>query len=294
MHALVILNPVAGTRRTRNVDACARLARETLQRFGVEPDVRVTTSPGDAQRFASDAVAAGADLVVAWGGDGTVNGAGAALAGTGVPLGIVPAGSGNGLARGLGLPRNPGWALAVAATGRTRAIDVGDVCGSRFFNVAGIGLDAAIAKRLASPDAQRGLMGYVRVTLDELGAYRAQAYRIRVGGETLSESALFIALANSCQYGSGARIAPAARPDDGRLNVVVVRDQSGFQIVRRLPAFFLGRLSEGPTVVMREAAALDIEADEPLGFHVDGEPRTGPTRLEIRTLPAALRVRVPK
>lgn len=293
MRALVILNPVAGPRRTRDAEACARIARETLRQHGVDAVVRVTTCPSDARRFAAEALAEGRDLVVAWGGDGTVNGAGTVLAGTDIPLGIVPAGSGNGLARDLRVPRRPRAALAVAAAGRTRAIDAGDIGGVRFFNVAGIGLDAVVAARLAAPGARRGFIGYVRATIDELARYRARTYRIHLGGETLAASALFIALANSSQYGYGARIAPRARLDDGRLNLVVVRDQPALQILRRLPAFFAGRLSEGPTVVMREAATLAIEADEPLVLHVDGEPLTGPPRVELRTWPSVLKVRVP-
>ena len=288
MRATLIINPIAGPGRAGALAACADLARSTLGARGYEVDVHVTASPDDAGRFAAAARTRGADLVVAWGGDGTINGAGAALAGSTVPLAIIPGGSGNGLARELGLPLEARAALMVAAGGGRRTIDAGDVDGSLFFNVAGIGLDAEIAARLAAPGARRGLAGYVHATLAELPRYRPRRYAIHVGGEVLDECALFIALANSCQYGNGAQIAPQARLDDGRLDLVVVRAQSLVRIVGQIPAFFRGTLRDGPGLVMRLAAQLEIEGDRPLGFHVDGEPRTGSKRLRVRTWPRHL------
>ena len=110
-------------------------------------------------------------MVAAWGGDGTVNGAAAGVAGTGIPLAIIPGGSGNGLARDLTIPFDPAQAFEVAATGKVRAIDAGDLHGALFFNVAGIGFDARIAGRLATEGHRRGLMGYVLATVAELRSY---------------------------------------------------------------------------------------------------------------------------
>lgn len=291
MRAVVIINPIAGAGRAGQLEACADLARHALGPHGFEADVRVTTAPEDAQRFAAEAVTSGTALVVAWGGDGTVNGAGVALARSDVPLGIVPAGSGNGLARDLGLPFEPRAALEVAADRHTRAIDAGEVDGSLFFNVAGVGLDARIAERLAAPGARRGLSGYILATLAELPGHRARTYTITCdGGEAFVERALFIALANSRQYGNGAQIAPAARLDDGALELVVVRDQSGVRIATQLPAFFRGTLRNGPGLRMQAMTAGKIAADGDLVFHVDGEPRRGTTAVLVRTHPKALNV----
>ena len=294
MKATVVINPIAGPGRSRTLDACGALARASLGRGGFEVDVRITTGPDDAQRFATAAVAAGHDLVAAWGGDGTVNGVGAALAGTPVAMAIIPGGSGNGLARDLGVPLDAAAALAVAASGGTRSIDAGDLNGSLFFNVAGIGLDASIARRLAAPGARRGLLGYVVATLSELRGYVARNYTITVpdGGPPIVSAALLIAMANSRQYGNGAQIAPHARLDDGALDLVVVRPQSLFSLAVRVPAFFRGTLHADDKVLMKTAASWHISSDLPIGFHVDGEPRNGPTTVELRTRHRVLLVRV--
>ncbi|MFA5907184.1 MAG: diacylglycerol kinase family protein [Vicinamibacterales bacterium] len=296
MNATVVINPIAGPGRVRTLDSCIALAKEALARGGFAADVRITAGPADAERFATEALTAGHQLVVAWGGDGTVNGVGAALAGTRVPLAIIPGGSGNGLARDLGVPLDVAAAFRVAASGANRAIDAGDLDGSLFFNVAGIGLDARIAVRLAEPGARRGLLGYVVATVREVSTYRASEYSIAVSDgrspAVFSTPALFIAMANSRQYGNGAQIAPHARLDDGQLDVVVVKPQSVLSMASRIPAFFRGTLQADDKVLMRTAAAVDISSDQAISFHVDGEPRNGSTTVELRTRPLALLVRV--
>ena len=295
MKATVVINPIAGPGRSRTLDACSALARESLARGGFDAEIRITTGPADAQRFAAEALADGHQLVVAWGGDGTVNGVGAALTGSPVAMAIIPGGSGNGLARDLGVPRHAAAAFAVAASGVSRAIDAGELNGSLFFNVAGIGLDANIARRMAAPGARRGLLGYVFATVSELPTYVARDYTItHPSGEQppITTAAMFIALANSRQYGNGAQIAPHARVDDGKLDVVVVRPQSVLRILSRIPKFFNGSLKADATLLMQTAASVDISSDRDIAFHVDGEPRNGSTTVELRTRPNALMVRV--
>jgi len=295
MKATVVINPIAGPGRSRTLDGCAALARESLGRGGFDVTVCITTAPEDAQRFSATAVNDGHDLVAAWGGDGTVNGVGAALTGTPVAMAIIPGGSGNGLARDLEVPLDAAAAFEVAAFGSTRAIDAGALNGSLFFNVAGIGLDANIARRMAAPGARRGLLGYLLATFSELPSYIARDYTIAIAASDsppITTAALIIALANSRQYGNGAQIAPNARLDDGELDVVVVRPQSLLRIASRLPAFFNGSLRADATLLMRTAASVDISSDGDIAFHVDGEPRSGSTIVELRTLPKALLVRV--
>ncbi len=299
--ATVIVNPIAGPGRSGTIGACVDLATSIFSQHNYDAAVRVTTGPNDANRFATEAVASGVDVVAVWGGDGTVNGAAAGVAGTGIPLGIIPGGSGNGLARDLGIPLNAADAMTIAAGGSVRAIDAGDLHGSLFFNVAGIGLDACIAGRLATEGHRRGLMGYVLATIAELRSYEACAYSIckvadadgqPLTGDIVDRTAMFIALANSRQYGSGAQIAPRALLDDGQMEVVIVEPMSAVQIAMQLPAFFGGRLQEGPGIVMRSAASMDISCGQPIPFHVDGEPRVGPNLISMRTRRGVLHVKV--
>jgi diacylglycerol kinase family enzyme len=230
-----------------------------------------------------------------------VNGVAAGVTGTTIPLAIVPGGSGNGLARDLQIPFDPARALTIAATGQTRRIDAGDLHGSLFFNVAGIGLDARIAGRLATEGHRRGLMGYVLAAVAEVRSYEACAYSISnvadadgrpLTGDIVDRPAMFIALANSRQYGSGAQIAPKALLDDGLMEVVIVEPMSGLQITKQLPAFFGGRLQEGPGIVMRSAASMEISCASEISFHVDGEPRMATGAIRMRTRRGALLVKV--
>jgi len=289
MEALVVINPVSGPPRARPTNAGA-LARQILGRHGLAVDVAVTTARGDARRLTEQARDAGIRLVVAWGGDGTINEVAGALAFSDVQMGIVPGGSGNGLARDLGLPLDPARALEVVATGRERRIDAGRLDEALFFNIAGLGLDAEIARRLASPTSRRGLAGYVQATFAEWPGYRPRAYAIETAGSRTERRAWFIAVANSRQYGSGARIAPAARLDDGKLDLVVVEEQPAWRMLVQVPAFFRGTLGPRRGLHMDQVEDALIQAEGPIAFHVDGEPHMAGCTLRVGVHPAALRV----
>jgi YegS/Rv2252/BmrU family lipid kinase len=256
--------------------------------------VSLTEGPGHALALAQAAVAARASLVCAWGGDGTVNEVARALVGTGTALGIVPAGSGNGLARELGLPWDPTRALGVALGRRERVIDVGEVEGRLFVNVAGIGADARVAARFnARPGRRRGLWPYVWMGAYELFRHRAAEYTIRAGAETWSQEAIVVLCANGRQYGGGAVVAPTARLDDGQLDLVVVSPRPPLEALRDSLHLFRGTLDRAPGVRTARVPVIEITGRDPLLFHVDGEPVSGGRTLTVRVLPAALRVRVP-
>lgn len=293
--ATLIINPISGHGADgRQLAAHLALATSTLARAGVEVQTHVTTGPGDAHQRAAAAVVEGADLVIAWGGDGTINEIGTALAGSRVALGIVPAGSGNGLARDLGLPADPARALAVAAGGSERRIDAGALNDQLFFNIGGIGLDARVAERFAARGAQRrGFGAYLRISAGELWRYQPREYTITVDGERLVRSALMITLANSRQFGNGAQIAPRARLDDGALELVVVGNQSLLRVAARIPALFRGTLTAAPGLDMRRLQTAEISSSGAFGFHVDGEPREASDAVRVTTHPGVLTVRVP-
>jgi YegS/Rv2252/BmrU family lipid kinase len=270
------------------------LAEGVLARHRVEGTVRLTEGPGHALALARAAVAARASLVCAWGGDGTVNEVARALAGTGTALGIVPAGSGNGLAHELALPRDPARALATALGRRERVIDAGEIDGRLFVNVAGIGLDARVAARFnARPSGSRGLWPYLTIGAREILRYRAQEYAIRADGEAWRERALLVACANGRQYGGGAVVAPTARLDDGRLDLVVVAARPPLGALRDALHLFRGTLDRAPGVRTARVSTAEIAGPEPILFHVDGDAVTGGPVVSARVRPAVLRVRVP-
>ena len=293
--AVLIINPISGHgAHGRRLAEHIVLASEALAQSGVDVDVEVTRGPGDGRRLAAEAVTRGAALVIAWGGDGTINEIGSALVSTNVPLGIVPAGSGNGLARDLGLPADPTQALTIAASGRDRYIDAGAFNDELFFNVAGIGLDARIAERFADRGAdRRGFGAYLRISARELWRYQPREYTIVFDDQRIVRTALMITVANSRQFGNGAQIAPRARLDDGELDLVVVGGQSLVRVATRIPALFRGTLADGPGIVMRRMRTAEISLPGTLSFHVDGEPRVTRDRVRVTTHSRILRVRVP-
>jgi diacylglycerol kinase (ATP) len=223
----VVINPISGTGgRPRIARQRAELAARLLERAHVTAEIFVTERPGHAHELARAALANGVQRVFAWGGDGTINEIGSALAFTNAALGVIPSGSGNGLARELQIPFDAATAFAIALTAEERAIDVGELDGRLFFNVAGVGLDARVAHQFAVHGlVRRGLVRYVQITARELFNFKAEEHAVVVDGETHRVRALLIAIANSRQYGNGAIIAPHARLDDGLLDVVVVEQR---------------------------------------------------------------------
>jgi YegS/Rv2252/BmrU family lipid kinase len=256
---------------------------------GLDADVFVTERPGHARELAASALRRGAAMCIAWGGDGTVNEVASALVHTGAALGIVPGGSGNGLARDLGIPADPAAAFATALSGTARAIDAGEVDGHLFFNVAGFGLDARVARAFGR-GGRRGLARYVQITVRELLAYRPAEYVVTVDGQTERGRPLIVAVANSRQYGNGALIAPRARLDDGRLDVVVVEHRSPLRVLVQARRLFTGTLGDAPGVSMRAGSTIEVSSPEPVVYHVDGEPHAGGTVVPVQVRPAVLRV----
>jgi diacylglycerol kinase (ATP) len=291
MSVAIIINPVSGGARPDAVRAKAQIALAVVAAHGDHPDVFVTEGVGHARELAKSAVRRGMRLVLAWGGDGTMNEVASALVFDDVPLGIIPAGSGNGLARELGIARRPEQAIADALGAQPRSIDVGDVDGHYFVNIAGIGFDAHVAAQFAAA-TRRGFVGYAGITARALTSYVPLSYRITSGGTTQTVRAVLVTIANSAQFGNGALIAPGARVDDGELDLVVFEERSRFKTVCAVPRLFNGTVGQVRGCRITRVREVTIEADQPLTYHVDGEPVAGGTRLRARIHPGALMVAI--
>ena len=291
----VIVNPISGTggrpelAKRRIADAQAALASRRL-----DGRVFVTEQAGHGSALVREALAGGASLVVAWGGDGTINEVASELAFSNVSFAVIPSGSGNGLARELKIPLDAGKAFAVALDGSERVIDAGEIEGRLFFNVAGVGLDAQVAHEFAVTGLQRrGFGRYIEIASRQLFSFRAGEYEIVADGVTWRTKALVVALANGRQYGNGAIIAPDARIDDGRLEVIVVGERSALKAMTQMPMLFKGRIGQVPGITMTPAQEVTISSAGTMIYHADGEPCVGGTSIRARIRPQALRVRVP-
>jgi YegS/Rv2252/BmrU family lipid kinase len=296
MRIVAIINPISGAGADRSV-AGRRVAMldAAATRRGCRAEIHLTERAGHARELAAASVASGTDLVVVWGGDGTINEAGGALMGSNTTLGVIPAGSGNGLAAALNVPRTPETAIDIAFDGREWRIDAGIMADRPFFNVAGIGFDAHIARLFNERGAgRRGRWPYVTIGVREGCVYRSDEYRVRLGGEALRLRAFLISFANGREFGMGARIAPQAALDDGLLDATVVAERgvvARFWDARHL-AF--GAVGRAPRVTVRTVEAATVEADGPIEYHVDGEPGIANRRVDVRVVPGALKVKVPR
>ena len=298
MSVVVIINPISGPARRGNAATRVDLAARTLERLGVQGQVRLTERGGHAHELALEAARTGAGLVIAWGGDGTVNEVGRALlqfaeAGEGPApaLGLIPGGSGNGLSRELGIPFDPAQAIERAVRSPSRRIDAGELGERMFFNAGGVGLDAHVAALVSTRANHRGLLPYLKAGARDLVRYRPTEYVVVADGQTSTVCALLIALANSKQWGFGAAIAPAASPTDGWLEMVIVEDRKVLGNLARLPSLFLHRIDRQDGITTIRVREATIRSSGPLLFHIDGEAVQGADSLSARVHPNALAIR---
>ena len=291
----VIINPISGAGSQLTAGARrAEIVEDAARERGVAVNVVVTQRAGHARELGAAAVSAGAAAVVVWGGDGTFNEAASVLVGSSIPIGMVPAGSGNGLARALGVPWNAEAAIDLAFDGTPRRIDVGRIAGRYFFNIAGIGFDARVAALFNQRAAgSRGGWPYILIGVREGCRYCASEYDVSLDGQLRKYRALLIVFANGREYGLGARIAPDARLDDGLLDALVVEDRnviSRFWNARHLAK---GTPNLSPMVTAQRVRHATIETPGRIEFHVDGEPGVATDRVEVEILPSALWIRIP-
>lgn len=289
---VVIINPISGAGRRRDVARLrAEQAAAIVEQRRLDAEIYVTERPGHARELARAARGRGVTLFVAWGGDGTVNEVGSALVESPAALAIVPSGSGNGLARELGIPLDPKVAFQTVLEGHSRLIDAGELDGHLFFNVAGLGLDALVAHRFAEGGlARRGFARYLEIAAREVAAFVPLEYGIRADGHDLIVRPLLIAIANGRQYGNGALIAPGAELDDGKLDIVVVDYMPVWRVLIHAPRLFSGTVARVPGVSTTRVSTVAVSAEATIVYHVDGEPHVGGHLVKACVHPRALRV----
>jgi lipid kinase YegS len=280
-------------------EALAALRRgvETLRGEGHQVFPHLTFEGGDAERFAREAAERGAEVVVAAGGDGTINEVVNGLMGSRrrPRLGLVPLGTANDLATELGIPAEPEEALMLAAHGRGHTVDVASVNGRHFLNVSTGGVGAEVTeetggelKRLLGPVA------YAITGLRKFAALRPSLARFSADGETIYEGEFLVfAVGNARRTGGGNRLTGDAEMGDGLLDLCVVEGMSHLDFVRIAPQLRSGTHVEHPQVVYRQVSALTVEAEEEVQVNADGEPLSG-TRFEYRVAPGRMELVAPQ
>jgi len=282
-----IVNPVSGGKDKKKV--LAAIDRH-LDRSVFSYAVLTTAKAGDATAWARECEA---DIVVAVGGDGTVSEVAAGLLGTGKALGIIPCGSGDGLALHLGISRNPRKAVRALNTGRIARIDTARLDGRPFFCTAGVGLDADVAFEFAR-SSKRGLGTYISTAW---GLWRhgdrARPYVVETDTETWSGPAVIVTVGNANQWGNEARIVPRASLRDGLLDVTVVEPFSTWEIPGLAARLMTGKADTSRRVRSFRSAHVHIRRDRPGPAHCDGDPFGADVALDFEIVPAVLDVVVP-
>lgn len=288
----IVINPISGRSGSRSGEtACrGRLVEETAAALGITIDAQLTNAPGHATELARTAIAGGAEVVVAMGGDGTVNEVARALIGTSVALGVVPCGSGDGLARGLGLPTDRRAALEVALAGDTKRIDVGYANDQPFLNVAGVGFDGEVGRLFASRKT-RGALGYIVMSTKHIWTYASAHYDVQFDDERRTGPMFLVGFANSAEYGNGAILAPEADVQDGVLDVLIVKAGSALGQMWRARRLYWRPGAPAAGMERLRTRTARISGDR-LVYHLDGEPFETTGSLEIRVERQALAVKV--
>lgn len=291
MRIAIIVNPVSGRGSGAGPPGSARVehVRRLASRNGGPPvEIAATTGRGHAAQLAAEFVSRGFARVIAWGGDGTINEVAGPLIGTGTTLGIVPSGSGDGLARSLGLSRHPNKALAAALDAPGEPLDVGMMGHRHFLNIGGIGFDAAVAEAF-NRRSRRGSHGYVIDSLTSVWGYRSRTYSVSFGDERVEGPCFVIAFANGREYGSGLVLSPDASPADGYLNMILVAGGPAWHQLWRARRLAYRRLAPAEGVRRSRLTSASVSGDV-LHGHVDGQTFEERGTLTVGIRPCALLV----
>jgi len=283
-----IINPISGVGRQKVFE---KLIDRHLDRTKFTYEVVYTNAPKHATVLAKTAAEKKMDIVVAVGGDGSVNETAKGLIGSDTAMAIIPTGSGNGLARYLAIPLNLKRAMAVINNGHTKKIDTIKLNDDTFVNVAGVGFDAHIGWEFAK-FGKRGFSSYVKVIMREFPRYKPQDFELTIDGKVHHKKAFLISFANGSQWGNNAHIAPTADVSDGVMDIAIVKDinfLNGLSIAYRL---FKKTLHQSVHLEIIKTKEVTVNQKATIA-HIDGEPLEVGNTFHIKVNPLSLNVIVP-
>jgi len=286
---LFVINPVSGKKLK---DYIPDFIKQTFAEDIFDITIFYTSFSGEATQMIKQSLNKGYKKIVAVGGDGTVNEVASAITETDVVLGIVPTGSGNGLARHLKIPMNVRKALWIIKKGYPIKMDFGMINDQKFFCTTGVGFDAHIG-HVFSKAHTRGFVSYLKATLSEFKQYQPMRYEISMNGTTYMRDAFLITFANASQYGNNAHIAPKAMIDDGKIDVSIMRSFPIISAPNLGTRLFIKTIDKSHYVETFQCKKIVVKRKEPGVVHFDGEPVEMGEILNIKVVPKGLNVIVP-
>lgn len=285
----LIMNPSSGGGRSKELLPAVETRLDALR---VPFRVERTRSLDHGVDLAFDAVDHG-EVPVVMSGDGLIGAVGGALAGVETAFGVIPAGRGNDLARGLGIPTDPVEAVDCLIAGKTRRIDVGDVNGKRFLGIASLGFDSDANRIANEAKLLKGSPVYAYAALRALLAWKPARFTLIEAGKQTKITGYTIAVANNGFYGGGMNMAPDAVVDDGKLDVITIGEVGKFRFLLNLPRVFKGTHVEQEIVTSHQTTAIEIRASRPFTVFGDGDPLTE-LPATVKVIPSALEIIVPE
>jgi diacylglycerol kinase (ATP) len=287
---IFVVNPISGT---QSKELILSLLNEKIDKARYSWEVVYTERAGHAVEIAAKAAEEKADIVVAIGGDGTINEIARSLVHTDTALGIIPCGSGNGLARHLHIPMEPKKALEVLNEGCMDVIDYGKINGTDFFCTCGVGFDAAVSQKFAG-EKRRGSLTYIKNTVEEYLSYKPEPYELLIDNQTVKEKAFLVACGNASQYGNNAFIAPHANIQDGKMDITILSPFGPLDIAPLAIQLFTKQIDRNSKIKTFKGKEVTIIRQNPGVMHLDGEPIMADSRIEISVLPKSLNVLTPE
>lgn len=288
---LLIINPISGTADKSELPQI--VSQGIKEAMGFDVDLKMTTAKGDANQFAKEAVEQGYYGVIVAGGDGTVNEVATALCDSDVALGIIPSGSGNGLARHLEIPVDYDLSLKVIKQNNVVSCDYATVNGHPFFCTFGIGFDAAVSDRF-SKQRKRGRFMYFKSAIEEYIKFEPQVYTISANGKIFTQNAFLVACCNASQYGNNAYIAPDASMSDGLLDVIIIHAGSPIDTAMLGVDLFTGYINRNTLLQSFQAPAAVIYRSQEGVAHIDGDPIDLGEIMEVKCHKGGLKIFVSK
>ena len=287
---IFIVNPISGT---QSKELILNLLDEKIDKEKYTWDVVYTKRAGHAIEIAAQAAEMKTDVVVAIGGDGTINEIGRSLVHTETALGIIPCGSGNGLARHLHIPMEPKKALEIINDGICDIIDYGKINGTDFFCTCGVGFDAFVSLKFANA-GKRGLLTYLEKTLQESLTYQPETYELETEDGTYKYKAFLIACGNASQYGNNAYIAPQATLTDGLLDVTILEPFTVLDVPSLAFQLFNKTIDQNSRIKTFRCQTLRIHRTKPGVVHFDGDPMMMGENIDVKVIKEGLQVIIPR
>lgn len=283
---LFIINPISGGKSKTGLP---KIIAAQLDRLKFSPNFVFTEYAGHATVIAEEAFHKNFDVIVAVGGDGTINEIATVVKKFGKVLGVIPFGSGNGLARFLKIPMNTEKAIQLLNKGTIKSIDTGMFNGKDFYNVSGVGFDAHVSTVFAA-DKGRGFTGYLKQGLKEVLTYKPAIYKITVDGKIFERKAYAVSIANSSQYGNNAYISPHASVTDGLLDVCIIKSFPIYQLPLLIFYMFGKKTDKTEMVEIIQGKDIHISRGKKGSVHIDGEPFFMEEEISVRIDPLSLNV----